>query len=266
MPKCVKLRRYDRVGRAIQLVAYDEATLFLMEQILGRAYPGAEFEVGVPHLGRYLEEVLTVVPPTPEPAGLEPLCRLLVVTVTIEDELDECHALDFHQHEDDFGELVRTEIGGERHRAKFQNNIVDRQSLVKRLAAFIAGHPTYSRAQFVSGIPAATGGEGGLATLLAADVAGLTGKSVWPVSRASARQQQKNVDHEDRATGIALRQKNQHGSMQCPEGLKGAAVIVLDDLYGSGASLAEAARALRQAGAGSILGLAVTKQLKFTKY
>ena len=57
------------------------------------------------------------------------------------------------------------------------------------------------------------------------------------------------------------RAKNVHGKFSCPqpELVKNKTIILLDDLYTTGATLQEAARVLKQAGAKKVMGLALAK-------
>jgi len=48
--------------------------------------------------------------------------------------------------------------------------------------------------------------------------------------------------------------------MRVDDDVSGVGVVAIDDLDGSGASMREAARALRDAGAKEVVGLTVTKQ------
>jgi len=80
------------------------------------------------------------------------------------------------------------------------------------------------------------------------------------IRRVSTRLPQKDIVDEDRQKGVERRIANQEGSMRVEDDVTGASVIAIDDLYGSGASMLEAARALRDARAKEVVGLTVTKQ------
>lgn len=56
---------------------------------------------------------------------------------------------------------------------------------------------------------------------------------------------------------------NVHGKFMVVTPVRDKSVIILDDLYGSGITLGEVARACRAAGAKSVLSLAATKTAKF---
>ena len=80
------------------------------------------------------------------------------------------------------------------------------------------------------------------------------------IARSSTRSPQKDITDEDRQAGVRKRLANQRRSMRVDDHLDGLSVVVIDDLYGSGGTMQEAARALREAGVTEVLGLAVTKQ------
>lgn len=241
---------------------YDEYAGKLIEQIVGRALPSAAVVIDPPGSAR---RGVSVVPGRGERSVVESFFRLLKSTVTIDDMLDECHALDFHERSDDEDQLVRTDIGEECYRAKYRHSEVDRERLTRRFLDFISVHPTYANAGLVASVPACDGGEDGLSRRLVDGIVRASGRRHVRVDRVSGRPPQKGVGHDDPTTAEALRKQNQLGSMMCRATLNGAAVIVVDDLYGSGATVAEAARALKQADAGAVVGLAATKQLRFTQ-
>lgn len=95
---------------------------------------------------------------------------------------------------------------------------------------------------------------------LAPDIAEKLGFRQLEIIRVQTRAAQKDIQDDDRDRGVQRRFDNQRGSMRVDGDVKGFRVIALDDLYGSGATMAEAARALREAGAGEVLGLTMTKQ------
>ena len=70
-------------------------------------------------------------------------------------------------------------------------------------------------------------------------------------------------DYDEEANGIS-RQELQRETTVIDERLRGE-VIVIDDLYESGGTVAEVARACRSAGADGVLGLVITKTAKYTQ-
>lgn len=202
-------------------------------------------------------------PPT---GGLEEVRRflsLLTGTLTIEDSLDESHSLGYHQDEDETGELVRSELGSLVRRAKYGRppDADARRRIIEALRRFIGGHPRYRRAKAVAAVPPQqAGGQGSLCQSVAADLATQLGLACIEIVRVSSRPPQKDIVDEDRKKGVERRIANQEGSMRVDDRVAGLSVVVVDDLYGSGGSMREAARVLRDSGAKEVLGLTVTKQ------
>ncbi|MBI2913090.1 MAG: hypothetical protein HYY03_04140 [Chloroflexi bacterium] len=95
------------------------------------------------------------------------------------------------------------------------------------------------------------------------DVATVVGLPLVTVMRTESRTQQKEITDDNRRRGVEKRFENQRGSMRINQDLAGGAIVLIDDLYGSGGSMLECARAAREAGAGEVLGLAITKQRLF---
>lgn len=108
--------------------------------------------------------------------------------------------------------------------------------------------------------PRQAGGQGSLCQSVAAELAAQLGLACIEIVRVSSRSPQKDIVDEDRKKGVERRIGNQEGSMSVDDHVAGLSVVVVDDLYGSGGSMREAARVLRGSGAKEVLGLTVTKQ------
>jgi predicted amidophosphoribosyltransferase len=68
------------------------------------------------------------------------------------------------------------------------------------------------------------------------------------VRRVRKTRQQTSLD-------AAARRENVRGAFQVQEALEGAAVLLVDDVYTTGATMAEAADALKRSGADEVTGL-----------
>jgi hypothetical protein len=204
----------------------------------------------------------------PPVGGLEQLRRflsLLTETLTIEDSLDESHSLGYHQDEDETGGLARSELGWLviRASAKYGRppEADARGRITEALRRFIEGHPRYCRAKAIAAVPPReAGGQGSLSQSVGAELAAQLGLTWIEIIRVSSRPPQKDIVDEDRKKGVERRIANQEDSMGVDDDVAGLSVVVMDDLYGSGASMREAARVLRDSGAKEVLGLTVTKQ------
>jgi len=202
------------------------------------------------------------------PAGgvneIEALLSLLNATLTIEDGLEESHALAYHKNETEDGGLVRSRAGSVLYSAKYNGNSKAAEAIENALARFVQLHPRYRSAKFIAAVPPhARETAQSLCRTLVARLATRLGMAPVAIQRVDTRTPQKNITDENRKKGVDLRIQNQEGSMRVAAQLSGGRIIVIDDLYGSGGSMREAARALRHAGASVVLGLVVTKQRLF---
>jgi predicted amidophosphoribosyltransferase len=195
---------------------------------------------------------------------LNGLLGLLEECLTIEDSLDESHALGYHQEEDDLTTgLRRTALDALVYRAKYGSDNQARSQLVDLFGRFVSRHPRYGSASAVAAVPPHSASGSRLSRHLAQGLAAALGMRPVPIRRARETLQQKAITLEDRLAAVKQRVRNQKDSMAVPMALDGESVIVVDELYGSGASMEEAARSLRQAGSGCVLGLAASKQRLF---
>jgi len=252
----------------VELEGWELEPVDWFERIVCSAFPSSGFSrTGEPSDSGFLGLGKTLaLRGRPPAAGLEEVRRflsLLTGTLTIEDSLDESHSLGYHKDEDDAGELVRSELGSLVTRAKYGRppHPDARRRITEGLRRFIEGHPRYRRAKAIAAVPPRqAGGQGSLCQTVAADLAAQLGLMWIEIVRVSGRPPQKDIVDEDRRKGVELRIANQEGSMSVDDDVAGLSVVVVDDLYGSGGSMGEAARVLRGSGAKEVLGLTVTKQ------
>ncbi len=272
MARCFELQGFsvEDAGAAclVELQGWGLEPVEWFERIVCSAFPASGFgRAGEPSDSGFLGLGKTLVlrggPPV---GGVEEVRRflsLLTGTLTIEDSLDESHSLGYHQDEDETGELVRSELGSLVRRAKYGRlpEADARRRIIEALRRFIEGHPRYRRAKTVAAVPPRqAGGHDSLCQTVAADLATQLGLACIEIVRVSSRPPQKDIVDEDRKKGVERRIANQEGSMRVDDNVGGLSVVVLDDLYGSGGSMREAARVLRDSGAKEVLGLTVTKQ------
>ena len=193
-------------------------------------------------------------------------CRLLQKAILIHDDLDECFALGMHSELRIGGPPIRAEFGELVYQAKSYNRDSHAGSremsrrLAVRLARFVKAHPTYGRADIVVPVPPSNPDKDfDLPTLLAQEVSSLSGVSfgIGVVRKTRLTSPMKSCLTE------AEKLKNVRGAYLASSSAIGrGSVILVDDIYQSGATLNEIARALRKAGAAEVLGLVATKTLK----
>ena len=165
-------------------------------------------------------------------------------------------ALDFHSRFDGdqqvrsvIGELAfRFKYGGEQHLAR---------DLAARWVELLAAHPEMPKPDAVIPIPPSIRRDFDPVTLLAQALAAqlsipaLTGVLV----KTRATRLQKDM------TALAQKQANVVGAFVLKGDVRGKRLILVDDLYDSGATLAEATRVLTRGGATSLIVLTLTKTI-----
>ena len=123
------------------------------------------------------------------------------------------------------------------------------QALVEAVRA----HPTLNAATVVAHVPGHDALQVSFGSRLARTVARDTGKPFVRVSCTSPfRPESKNVTDAQHAAAL-------HGIFHIQQSLHGAYVLVVDDVFRSGRSMAEVARACRAAGAATVSGLCVAR-------
>ncbi|MCZ7531714.1 MAG: hypothetical protein M5U31_16110 [Acidimicrobiia bacterium] len=173
--------------------------------------------------------------------------------------LDECWALDLHW---DPALGARSRIGDLVYRAKYHREPEARDRLADEMISGVQSlvdltRSAVRRGQVVIGVPAVDGGDSALPTYLAARVADATEMRREPglLVRVAQRQKVKFAAHQDRNAVVT-------GAFVCSRAVPGTVVVVIDDLVQSGATLGEAARVLRAAGASRVIGFAATRVAK----
>lgn len=188
--------------------------------------------------------------------------------ITIDDRLDESHAMSLHSAKDEHGNWYTPEMGILMRRAKYGSGygpIRDRdafEAICDRIGRFIAGHPRYERAHLISTAPSSDSNKtqtmaGEMAKRLSSKLEKIL---VVPIRHTSVPSQKDNDDPSEESRRTA-----QMNTVRFDFNLNGQSVIIVDDLYDSGATIEEVARAAREAGASGVLGITATKNAKFTR-
>lgn len=231
--------------------------------ILRRAFPQAGFTHSFPdRYGRY--DWGTYIHDLADRAALESLLGLLTQHLCIFDDFDECFVLGRHGEWDPGARgYVHTELGKVLRRAKpygpGDGDTRAADELAGRLAAFIGAHPTYARADSIVPVPPSNSAKRYdlpryLAQALCQRLDKADGSS-WAQKTRTTRQQKEVHTFQEKV-------ENVDGAFDVSEDVRGQSVIVLDDLYQSGATINEVGRTVRARGAKLVLGLAVTKTQK----
>ncbi len=197
-------------------------------------------------------------------AALEAALENWRLCVEIKDSLDESIALDFHTLPIESGEetsFPRTEIGQLLYEAKYSGSTSSLQKLGDLVLATFEVHPRLASIARVA-FPPPTDGRNKIhvAQSIATRVAETIGKALVMVERIRAVQAQKAMPND-----LRQRRANVLGSLRVTEDLTFEDVVVFDDVYMSGETLAELGRACSAAGAFEVLGFSITKTPTFSQ-
>ncbi|MEI6308727.1 MAG: RecQ family ATP-dependent DNA helicase [bacterium] len=165
-------------------------------------------------------------------------------------------ALDFHSRYD--GDVAsRSTVGELVFRYKYSNEHQLAQDLARRWVELLATHPELPQFDAVIPVPPSTHRDfdpvSNLAQALAAQLKVPVLANVLIKTRVT--QPQKEMK------SLAQKQSNVAGAFALRGAIRGQRVILIDDLYDSGATLDEAARVLARGGAASLIVLTLTKTI-----
>ena len=199
--------------------------------------------------------------------SLRNLLKSLKRCITIEDGLDESHTLSPHTLVDDDENWHRSSIGNLVYKAKYSFNISESEDATQQIASkiirFVRRHPRYRNSTAIGYAPPSNPSRTRtLPGTLTQTVANHFDKPIISPIRQTAIPPQKNYEGGETDKS---RTEVQHGTIRIDQDVRGAKAIIIDDLYESGATMEEVARVLRAAGADEVLGLAITKNARFTQ-
>ena len=192
---------------------------------------------------------------------LKKFLKILKWTVSISDTADESHALYLHSLPKPTFDKTRmgTLVNKAKSYSPSTGNKPAALKLAERMEYWILRHPRYRASDVI--IPAPAGNPDKafdlplyIAEYLSATVNYVLGvcKKVHPISQQKSLEQNPEI----------LR-NNVTGKFKLDTHIRGNSVIILDDIYQSGETLHEVARACRAAGAKTVLSLTATKTAKF---
>ena len=238
-------------------------------ELTRHAFPNAKVSIEGTEWRDEPEEVFRIAAP-----GEQLRSRLLAFlelnqrSIAIVDDLDESRALAPRALPGEGEEWFRTRIGelvykGKDYVGRYAVRDVEAATAIHdRVVEFIDRHPGYSRSDALVAAPSsAPEKKYTLPRAVAEAVSKSAGKRLLDADRIRSIPAQKEYDAE--AAGVS-RADLQRGSVALPRDVEGRAVIVLDDLYETGSTMVEVARACRAGGAASVLGLAFVKNAKYT--
>lgn len=265
MPNCGYLADYSiKVEQSQFIVSLNPEGFMDVCNLIRSAFPEAKCVMREGKKLWFGEQIIAISGSSPNQNELEQFLSLLKNHLTLDTSLDECHALAMRSlpPTQEGGEWKRTKLGELVYRAKYRGNQAFISVIADHMAEFIVAHPRYQRAEVVVAAPRSSVGEVlDLPNEIAIRIVAALRKSV-----AVARKTRQTAPHKDlwKRGDIEVLKTNVKESMIVRESLKGKSVILLDETCGSGATLEELGRACRVAGALEVLGLAATKNAKFT--
>ncbi len=278
MPICGFVRKFEiephpKYSGCLRVsVRYSGNTPEIFLELVKEAFPRVDISLEQSKKERFLiygdREYLIVHEASPNfIKSLRKLLETFERCMTIEDDLDESHTLSPHMVVNDDEALVRSSIGNSVYIAKYLYNVSESEDAFKRIGSrvikFVKRHPRYRRATAVAFAPSSDPSKTrSLPRSLANIVAKRFGKLLVSPIRRTAIPPQKNYEE---AESDKSRAQVQHGTIRINQDVRGANIIVVDDLYESGATMEEVARVMRAEGVDEVLGLAITKNAKFTQ-
>jgi adenine/guanine phosphoribosyltransferase-like PRPP-binding protein len=171
-------------------------------------------------------------------------------------ELSEAYALDFN-FEQGVEPLEYTRIGSLERQAKEKKTPAAVRELAKELAAIIQRHPTLARADYIVAMPARPASRFHLPAELVKQVGHILKR---PVGLTLTK-----TDHA-KLKGLPIGKKLSalQGKFHLGDSVKGKTIVVIDDLYQSGASAWSLAKFLKENGAREVYALACVKSWRDT--
>jgi hypothetical protein len=149
------------------------------------------------------------------------------------------------------GELVH--LGKHRYKTNGDRQAEVGRLLMKKMSAVIQGHPLLRKADVVLDVPGHDTERVSFGSRMAATVARDFGTPKIRVkARDKFRAEAKSMDPSQRAGVLA-------GQFSIAKDLQGHTALIVDDVFHSGASMGEAARAARAAGANRVLGICAVR-------
>lgn len=250
MPLCGRITGYrsrpsDNGGLAYQIFVHRYARALPFAERMRKALPYAHVTDADP--------IRLIIANQSRAAEVDAYLQLLRTSVSIADQADESYALGMHWYRDLDG---RSDLGDLVYQAKsYRRGTGNRRQaelLSERIIAWLRSHPRYRRADAVVPIPPGNPDKAyDLPSLIGQRVAQELQMRLLRIDSA-VRSPQKGREENPSHPAIA-------GRFSVPHDLAGLTVVLLDDLYDSGETITEGTRALRAAGAHTVLALTATK-------
>ena len=277
MPTCTRINKYRLKQNGedwfVTIHSPLQSDKDTYRDILGSCFQGARLvsaeRTGIPPGFVWESEFTTPITRVSNNKLVEFL-NLLNQSVTILDCADESHALGLHHlyhpndDPDESDVRKRTELGVLMKKAKSYDTDSGDEVAASELAAlmvsWVKAHPRYSRASFIiSAPPGDTSKKYDLPRMIVSHLSKAFGFGIINCQSKPLEQPQKSIEELDDL------KSNISGNFLVAGGLYNRDVVIIDDIYRSGATINELTRACREAGAKSVLSLTGTKTARFCK-
>ena len=193
---------------------------------------------------------------------VEVLCTYLksVIIIDLTPAVDHCYALEPYSLFPS-GSHSHSGIGNLINRAKYRRESAANEDLSSRLLEFIDSHPILSQSEAVAVPPKSALSSPDLPSNWAKTISDEMGWGMISAAKIRQTTPQKEFGESDTEDEMVARVRN---SVTISAPLQHSKVLMLDDTIGSGGTLRELARALRQSGANKVYGLSAAKDATFT--
>ena len=154
------------------------------------------------------------------------------------------------------GDWSRSPAGDLAYRLKYQGDETAVAPLVEKALALCRQHPELADVDAIIPIPPTVQRTDDPVGALATGLSQALGRPLWPVlikTRATSPQKEMHT--------LAQKRANVAGAFAIQGDVRGKRLLVLDDLYDSGATLEEVSRVLRLAGAAGVGVLTMTRTI-----
>lgn len=164
-------------------------------------------------------------------------------------------ALGFHSRFEG-AEWNRSGVGSLAYRLKYQGDLAALGPIMEQVQALLGEHPELGQVEAIVPVPASTPRPVDPVSALAAALGEGMGLPVWP---ALVKTRQTSPQKEIHT--LAQKRANVAGAFGVQRPVKGKRLLVVDDLYDSGATLEEITRLLLRAGAAKVCVLTLTRTI-----
>lgn len=147
----------------------------------------------------------------------------------------------------------RSQVGEMAFRLKYHSDFSVIQPLIQKMKELIQAHPEIGQVDLIIPMPASVQRKKDPVSCFTKELASQLKVNYWPMLEKSRKtEQQKQFQT------LAQKKANVAGAFRLQSSIKGKKVLVVDDLFDSGATLEEITKLLKQAGADKVNVLTIT--------